>query len=288
MQKNKESEVSTGEGKEIDYPWEIEQEKILKKWADKGQCYKAMHERSYKRYWCLNAWFSIPVIILSTLTGTGNFAQDLFGEYAKSALIAFGAFNIFSAILSTIAQYTGVAQKLESHRIAAITWDKFSRKIQIELAKKRKYRSRAKDFINNCQESFDRLIEVSPLVPNDVIRWFNRMIETGEFEEDLNELNMCCFECFCFPCGCKPCNLSISNKSVKKVEKLENTKKLWKDIELPEILGIFKPTEIAEEIEIIYQEPKLPPPLAIPKDTKLDNSNEYNIFVVDDKDNHEE
>jgi hypothetical protein len=40
----------------------------LKKWADKGQCYKAMHERSYKRYWCLNAWFNIPVIIISTIT----------------------------------------------------------------------------------------------------------------------------------------------------------------------------------------------------------------------------
>jgi hypothetical protein len=189
MQKIKDSDSSAGEGKEMDYPWEIEQEKILKKWADKAQCYKAMHERSYKRYWCLNAWFSIPVIILSTLTGTGNFAQDLFGEYAKMALIIFGAFNIFSAILSTVAQYTGVAQKLESHRIAAITWDKFSRKVQIELAKKRKYRSRAKDFINNCQESFDRLIEVSPLLPNDIIRWFNQMVETGEFEEDLSELN---------------------------------------------------------------------------------------------------
>jgi hypothetical protein len=30
MEKNKESEVSAGNGKEIDYPWEIEQEKILK------------------------------------------------------------------------------------------------------------------------------------------------------------------------------------------------------------------------------------------------------------------
>ncbi len=287
MQRKKESE-SSGESKELDYPWEAEQEKILKKWADKGQCYKAMHERAYKRYWCLNAWFSIPVIILSTLTGTGNFAQDLFGSFAKEALIIFGGLNIFSAILSTVAQYTGVAQKLESHRIAAITWDKFSRKIQIELAKKRKYRSQAKDFINNCQENFDRLIEVSPIMPNDIIRWFNHMIETGEFEEDLSEFNTCCYECFCFPCGCKPCNISIGPKNTKKMEKLESLKKAWATIELPEILGRFKPTEIAEESEVVvYQEPKLPPPLAIPKETqKLTGSNEYNIFASEDKNDY--
>ena len=52
--------------------WRKEQEDILKKWADKALCYKTMHDKATKKYWCLNAWFNIPVIILSTLTGTGN------------------------------------------------------------------------------------------------------------------------------------------------------------------------------------------------------------------------
>jgi len=41
---------------EKDYPWKEEQEKILKKWSDKALCFKMMHERAHKRYWCLNAW----------------------------------------------------------------------------------------------------------------------------------------------------------------------------------------------------------------------------------------
>ena len=48
------------------FKWKNEQEDILKNWADKALCYKAMHDRAYKKYWCLNAWFNIPVIILST------------------------------------------------------------------------------------------------------------------------------------------------------------------------------------------------------------------------------
>ncbi len=268
---------------EQDYPWKSEQEKILKKWADKGQCFKAMHERAYKKYWCLNAWFNIPVIILSTITGTGNFAMEQFGAYAQYAALAFGGLNLFSAILSTIATYTGVAQKLESHRIAAVTWDKFSRKIQVELAKSRADRTPAKDFVNTCQESYDRLVEVSPIMPNDIIRWFNNMIETGRFEEDLGEFNTCCYECFCFPFGCKACKGPSFKKDIRKNEALEEIKKAWKEIELPEVLGIIKPTEIAEEKEepvVIVEEPKLPPPLSLPKD-KPKSSNEYNIFGIE-------
>jgi hypothetical protein len=264
------------------YPWKNEQEQILKKWADKGQCFKAMHERAYKKYWCLNAWFSIPVIIISTLTGTGNFAQNLFGDYAQYAVLVLGALNLFSAITGTIAQYTGVAQKLESHRISAITWDKFSRKIQVELAKSRIDRIPAKDFVNMCQEDYDRLIEVSPIMPNDIIRWFNTMVETGEFEEKLSELNTCVYECFCFPCGCKACNISCYNSvtSVKKIEQIEEIKKAWKDIELPEVLGIIKPTEIAIEPTIIIVEEKTPPPLILSTGKSKDD-NEYNIFNVE-------
>lgn len=265
---------------EQDYPWKSEQENILKKWADKGQCYKAMHERAYKKYWCLNAWFNIPVIILSTITGTGNFALDQFGDYAQYAVFALGGLNLFSAILSTIAQYTGVAQKLESHRIAAVTWDKFSRKIQVELAKSRCDRTPARDFVNGCQETYDRLVEVSPIMPNDMIRWFNNMIETGEFEEKLSEFNTCCYECFCFPFGCKACKGPSCRKNKKRNENLEELKKAWKEVELPEILGIIKPTEIAEvpiEPTIIVEEPKMPPPLSLPNDKPKTNS-DYNIF----------
>ena len=246
-----------------------------------------MHERAYKKYWCLNAWFSIPVIILSTLTGTANFALKQFGEFENTVTLIIGGLNLFAAIISTIAQYTGVAQKLESHRIAAITWDKFARKIQVELAKSRKDRTPAKDFVNNCSESFDRLIEVSPIMSNDIIRWFNNMIETGRFEEDLSEFNTCCYECFCFPFGCKACTCSFGCcENKKKLEQLEELKKAWKEIELPEILGRIKPTEIAVEAEekpvIIIEQPKLPPPLIIPKDApKSTPKNDYNIFNLE-------
>ena len=254
-----------------DYPWKHEQEQILRKWADKGQCLKAMHERAYKRYWCLNAWFNIPIIILSTLTGTGNFAQSLFGSWAPNFILIVGATSIFIAMLQTVGQYTGVAQKLESHRIAAVTWDKFTRKIQVELSKPRCDRVSAKDFINNCEEQFDRLVEVSPVMPNDIIRWFGYVIKTGVFEEDVGECNNCCYECFCFPFGCKQCNCCNSEK----VEQSREQQLLWKQIELPDIMGRFKPTEIATENinDIIISIPQTP----ISSKTYMNNTEELKL-----------
>jgi len=261
---------------EKDYSWKKEQEQILKKWADKSLCLKMMHERAYKKYWCLNAWFNIPVIIISTITGTGNFASGSFGPEVGYLTFVIGGFNLFAGILATIATYTGVAQKLEAHRFSSVAWDKFSRKLQIELSKSRLDRIRAKDFIKQSAEEYDRLIEMSPILPNDIIRWFTNMIETGEFDEELGECSTFCFECFCFPCGCSFCKLPCCDKGKNHYD--EEIKKQWSLIELPEVIGRIKPTEIAEE-----PIPDTPPPLVVIKksiEITHESKNEENPYDV--------
>jgi hypothetical protein len=283
---------------EKDYAWKREQEFILKKWADKALCFKMMHERAHRRFWCLNAWFNIPFIILSTITGAGNVATASFTDSAPFIPYVIGAMNIFAGILATIATYNGVAQKLEAHRFSSVSWDKFSRKLQIELAKSRKDRLRAKDFIKQSAEDYDRLVEMSPILPNDVIRWFTNMIETGEFEEEIGDFGQCCFECFCFPCGCNYCkclNLLCcsclyckENKTQEEIDDEQSIKASWKLIELPEIIGRIKPTEIAAE-----PIPETPPPLVIVETkkeekstSKKENENLYNIYNLDGNDDN--
>ena len=266
---------------EKDYSWKSDQEQILKKWADKSLCFKMMHERSYKKYWCLNAWFNIPVIIISTVTGTGNFASGSFGSNSQYITFIIGGFNLFAGILATIATYTGVAQKLEAHRFSSVAWDKFSRKLQIELAKSRSDRVKAKDFIKQSAEEYDRLIEMSPILQNDIIRWFTNIIKTGQFDEELGEFSTFCFECFCFPCGCsfcKCCNNTNSHSNQKIIEQ-------WSLIEIPEIIGRIKPTLIASE-----PEPDKPPPLVLIKKINnvntqsIKNENPYDIYNLNSKD----
>ena len=56
--------------------WTPEHEKILIEWADKAMCYIWLHSKSNAMFSSLNAWYTIPVIVISTLTGTANFAQE--------------------------------------------------------------------------------------------------------------------------------------------------------------------------------------------------------------------
>ena len=275
---------------EKDYEWKDDQERMLKKWADKALCFKMMHERANKRFWCLNAWFNIPVIVISTITGTGNFASGSFGnESSQTFIFILGALNIFAGILATIASYTNVAQKLEAHRFSTISWDKYARKLQIELSKSRKDRSKAKDYIKQAAEDYDRLIEMSPILPNDIIRWFTSMIETGQFVEDLNEVETCCFECCCFPCGCNYCKCFSCKCCCKKklTGKNQELMAIWKTIELPEVIGRVKPTEIAHE-----PEPESPPPLVIVEiknkelTREMKEINEYDIYKLNSMDDN--
>ena len=52
--------------------WSDECEQLLAEWSEKSSCYRWLHARSEKKYRKRYYSFSIPVIILSTLTGVAN------------------------------------------------------------------------------------------------------------------------------------------------------------------------------------------------------------------------
>ena len=102
---------------------------------------------------------------------TANFAHERYEEYASLITMIIGAMNITAAIISTIAQFCKVSEKVEGHRISSIFWDKFGRNIRIELTKDRKDRMKVEEFMKICQEEYNRLIEHSS-IPRDIIRAF--------------------------------------------------------------------------------------------------------------------
>lgn len=61
---------------EDNYTWTVEHERILIEWADKAMCYRWLHSKANSLYAKQNAWYTIPCIIISTLAGTANFAQQ--------------------------------------------------------------------------------------------------------------------------------------------------------------------------------------------------------------------
>ena len=86
--------------------WSAEHESILIEWADKAMCYRWLHARSNAKFSYLTKMFTVPVIIISTLTGTANFAQDRVPkEYLNYFVMSIGGLNILAGIISTIQQF---------------------------------------------------------------------------------------------------------------------------------------------------------------------------------------
>jgi len=156
-----------------DCEWSVDHERILIEWADKAMCYRWLHSKSNTLYASLNAWYTIPCIIISTLAGTANFAQQRVPEeYQGLFTMVVGGVNILGGIISTIQQFLKITQLNEAHRVSSIAWDKFYRNIKIELAKHPKERMHVNQMLKICKEEFDRLMETSPIIPDKIIRQF--------------------------------------------------------------------------------------------------------------------
>ena len=113
--------------------------------------------------------------ISSTVTGTANFADSYVpAGYKQGFSACVGGLNIFCGILGTLMSFLKYAEVYEAHRIAAVSWSSLGRSIQIELALKEERRKNCRDFLKVSRAEYDRLLESSPTIDQDIIALFNK------------------------------------------------------------------------------------------------------------------
>ena len=163
--------------------WHEQQENILKKWGEIGSSYRFMHDRAFLYYEKQNFRFALPVIVISTITGTANFAQSSFPTDWQVYVPLFAGFlNLTAGLVTTIAQFLRVSELLEGHRSASIAYSKFSRNISVELSLPTDERScGGREFITKCRNEIDRLIEQSPNIPLHIVKLFGKKFQDSEF-----------------------------------------------------------------------------------------------------------
>jgi len=178
--------------------WTEGNENMLVEWSDIAQCYKWLNARAHADMSYKHAWFTIPAITLSTISGTASFAQaslpTVIQGYAPSII---GTINIFVGIMTTVQQYLKISELNEAHRVSAISWDKFARNIRIELSKAPLERMDAAPFIKISRQEFDRLMETSPMIPQKIIKEFkgkfkyNKNVPETKYFEELRKPDIC-------------------------------------------------------------------------------------------------
>lgn len=186
---NRDDEAETSA--EISKPskWTKDHEKILVDWADKAMCYRWLHAKSNHKLSKINTYFTIPVIVMSTITGTANFASERVPEqYRGMYSMVIGGVNILAGIITTIQQFLKISETNEAHRVSSISWDKFYRKIRVELSKPPPERQNVYDFLKSCTEEFDRLMETSPVIQKPVIELFNKTFNGDNLDDEKKKM----------------------------------------------------------------------------------------------------
>lgn len=167
--------------------WHPQQEKLLKQWAEIATSFRWMHHRAHLRYASMHFWFTLPVIVMSSITGTMNFAQGTFPpEYETYIPLIIGSINLIAGIITTIASYLRVSELSEGNRVASIMFGKLSRNIRVELLLPISERTMdGGDFIAMCRSELDRLTEQTPDIPSKIeskfVRQFEQLLKTTDF-----------------------------------------------------------------------------------------------------------
>jgi hypothetical protein len=158
-------------------------ESVIADEGEKALSYYWLHSKSQKKFSRLSNLINIPVIILSTLAGASSIGSESLFQGFPQASVIIGLVSIIVGILSTLQSYFNFEKTAESHRISSIQYYKVYNFIKIELSLPRHQRTKMEDFLKIIKEDLERLKEISPLIPDGVIKEYKLNFNIEDYKE---------------------------------------------------------------------------------------------------------
>lgn len=141
--------------------------------GEKAHCLSWVHKRAEELYSNRRTYIDLPVIILSSVTGFLSVGTtSIFNGHEEMASVLLGLMSLVVSVLNTTGSYFGWSKRTEGHRISAIHYAKLYRFISVEMSLPREERMSPRDLLKYVKDNYDRLAEVSPLIPQPVIKMF--------------------------------------------------------------------------------------------------------------------
>lgn len=193
--------------------WSKKLESYFKDIGEKSFGYSYLHKKCEKHFSRKSTLIDLPVIILSTIAGTLSIGNtSLFGEdNEKTAGIYIGSISLVVSVMNTVGTYFSWSKRAENHRICTIEYSKLYRFISIELSLPIDERMTAFEMLKVVRENYERLKEVSPLIPTQIIKTFENKFKdsNASLPEETNGLEII--------------NINNLNSNVEKVDMSINT-----------------------------------------------------------------
>ncbi len=163
---------------EGDIHWNERLEEYFASTGEKAHCLSWIHKRAEERYARLRTWIDLPVIAISSITGFLSVGStSMFGDNQVAVSVSLGLCSLLVSVLNTTGTYFGWAKRAEGHRISSIQYARLYRFLSIEMSLPREERMTPADLLKHTKDQYDRLQEISPLVPPEVIDDFKRQFK---------------------------------------------------------------------------------------------------------------
>jgi len=167
-----------GENTSMDIPlnitWTNRLEEYFAATGEKASGLAWVHKKSEAMYSNRRTYIDLPVIIGSGVIAFLNAGSSSLFEDPKISSVALGIGSLFMGILNSVGTYFGWSKRAEGHRISAIHYAKLYRFITVELSLPRSERMSPHDLLKYVKDQYDRLAEISPMVPEVIIHEFQR------------------------------------------------------------------------------------------------------------------
>jgi hypothetical protein len=152
--------------------WNARLEEYFASSGEKAHCLSVLHKQSEAYYSRLRNFIDLPVIIGSGIIGFLNAGSSSMFADPKVSSIALGVGSLVVGILQTVNTYFNWSRRAEGHRLSSIQYAKLYRFLSIEMSLPREERMAPTLLLKQVRDQYDRLQEVSPLIPDPILRDF--------------------------------------------------------------------------------------------------------------------
>ncbi len=164
--------------------WNIRLEDYFTSTGEKAHCLSWIHKHAAALYSRRTTFIDLPVIVLSGVLGFLSVGStSMFAGNGTIASMAVGAGSLFVSVLNTVGSYFGWSKRAEGHRIASIHYSKLYRFLTIEMSLPRHERMAPADLLKLTKETYDRLQEISPLLPAESINLFRVKFGNDKYKD---------------------------------------------------------------------------------------------------------
>lgn len=171
--------------------WNPTLERYFKEVGEKANCLSWCHKRAEELFSTKTIFIDLPCIIIGSINGFISVgAKQIFPGDDMSSLYI-GVVALFVSLLNTISSYFSWGRRAESHKMSSLNYAKLYRFLSVEMSLPRDERMAAPDLLKYTKTEYDRLSEISPLIPPSVIDTFKSRFKatTVALPEETNGLH---------------------------------------------------------------------------------------------------